>query len=90
MKQTCQLAKNRFRTQRLLYPLRILGMIVVLHSYSVDEVVGEGVSACSKIEKVVRFGVDHTKRIAPELDVDDCPRKLALLCGIANNKFALI
>ena len=90
MKQTCQLAKNRFRTQRLLYPLRVLSMILVVHSYSVDEVVGEGVSARSEIKKVVRLGVDHTKRIAMELDVDDSPRKLALLCGITNDKFALM
>ena len=90
MKQTCQLAKNRFRTQRLLYPLRVLSMILVVHSYSVDEVVGEGVPARSEIEKVVRLGVDHTTRIAMELDVDDSPRKLALLCGLTNDKFALM
>ena len=90
MKQTCQLAKNRFRTQCLLYPLWVLLMILVVHSYSVDEVVGEGVPAHSEIEKVVCLGVDHTKRIALELDVDDSPRKLALLCCIANDKFALM
>ena len=58
-------------------------------SYGVDEVMGEGVSACPKIEEVFCTRVNDANAVVFQLDVDDSSRELAFLRRVANDHVAL-